>query len=75
MNNKYKYLLEQIDDKIQLETLLEQRFQKDDYIRGYFGGRVDALKMVKFWIEPKGAENKGKEKEKCKKESTLVELT
>lgn len=28
MNNKYKYLLEQIDDKIQLETLLEQRFQK-----------------------------------------------
>ena len=75
MKNKNKYLLEQIDDKIQLETLLEQRFQKDDYIRGYFGGRVDALKMVKFWIEPKGAENKGKEKENCKKESTLVELT
>lgn len=61
MNNEYKDLLEQIDDTIQLETLIKlgQGFQ-DDYIRGYFTGRIDALKLVKFWLDPTGAENKGK---------------
>lgn len=54
-----KSLIELIDDHIQSETKLEQHFQAH-YFKGYYGGRVDALKMVKTWI----GELEEKEKEK-----------